>query len=252
MAELPFFKQKQYEFAAHIRNPETNPRPADVEARRMNIYTELFYNNIEGFISDGFPVLRSIFTDENWHKMVRNFMEHHHCKTPYFLEISEEFLDYLQNEHKQQEHDPDWMLELAHYEWVELALSVQEEEPDYSVIDENGDLLDKHPLISPLAWCLNYNYPVHMIGPEHLPEQPEATHLVVYRKADDEITFLSINPVTARLLDLLDSDENITGQQALEQIAAELQHPQPETVVQGGAEIMKDLLHRGILLGIAK
>lgn len=42
MPDLPLFKKTQYEFAAHIRDPQLNPKPADVEARRMNIYTDLF------------------------------------------------------------------------------------------------------------------------------------------------------------------------------------------------------------------
>ncbi|MCW9031410.1 MAG: DNA-binding domain-containing protein, partial [Gammaproteobacteria bacterium] len=49
----------QYEFAAHIRNPALNQKPADIEARRMKIYNELFYNNIEDFIANTYPVLKS-------------------------------------------------------------------------------------------------------------------------------------------------------------------------------------------------
>ena len=37
----------QNEFMAHIRKPNTNPCPADVEDRRMAIYRELFFNNIK-------------------------------------------------------------------------------------------------------------------------------------------------------------------------------------------------------------
>ncbi len=54
------FIQQQYDFAAHIRNPEQNPAPAGIEDRRMGIYRELFYNNVEGFLSNGFPVLAGI------------------------------------------------------------------------------------------------------------------------------------------------------------------------------------------------
>ena len=45
-SEIPKFKQIQYEFAAHIRNPSDNPRPSEIETRRMKIYNDLFYNNI--------------------------------------------------------------------------------------------------------------------------------------------------------------------------------------------------------------
>ena len=72
------FKKHQYEFTAHIRDPEKNAMPDGIEDRRMKIYRELLYNNIEGFISSGFPVIREIYSDENWHKMVRDFF----CQSP--------------------------------------------------------------------------------------------------------------------------------------------------------------------------
>ena len=38
MAELPDYQQKQYAFAAHIRDPENIPPPEGIEDRRMAIY----------------------------------------------------------------------------------------------------------------------------------------------------------------------------------------------------------------------
>ena len=37
-------------FAAHIRDPENQAGPAGVEDRRMDIYRQLFFNNISIFI----------------------------------------------------------------------------------------------------------------------------------------------------------------------------------------------------------
>jgi hypothetical protein len=251
MSNTPAFKKQQYEFAANIRDPEKNPAPADIEDRRMAIYRDLFYNNIEGFISGGFPVLRQLYSDEDWHRMVRDFIAHHQSHSPYFLEISQEFLKYLQNERAPQPCDPPFLLELAHYEWVELALSVAEDILDISTVDPNADLLAKHPVISPLAWVLAYQWPVHQISPEFRPaEAPEqATHIVVYRDRKDTVRFVLINPVTARLLYLLEQDEILCGNDALKQIANEMQHPNPQIVIQGGLQAMEQLKGQGIILG---
>jgi hypothetical protein len=67
MESLPEFTRRQYAFAAHIRDPEHQPAPDDIEDRRMQIYRELFYNNVEGFLSGTFPVLRKIHSDGDWH-----------------------------------------------------------------------------------------------------------------------------------------------------------------------------------------
>ena len=44
------FIEVQQAFMAHIRNPEHNAKPEDVSERRIKIYNELFFNNIEGFV----------------------------------------------------------------------------------------------------------------------------------------------------------------------------------------------------------
>ena len=252
MAEQAAFIRKQYEFAAHIRNPDTHHCPDDVEARRMKIYNELFYNNVEDFMSSAYPVLRAIHDDDRWHRLIRDYFHSHKAKTPLFPEMPREFLYYLQHERGDQQNDYPFMLELAHYEWAELALSLSEQEAELSNIDVHGDLLLGCPVLSPLAWPRSYRWPVHQIGPDYLPEQPaeSAVHLLLYRDAGDEVHFLELNPVTARLLNLIEQQTLPTGRAMLQKIAAELNHPAPDLVIQGGLAIMQDLMQRHVILGV--
>ena len=53
-------------------------------------------------------------------------MREHRCRTPYFSQLGEEFIGWLQDGYRAEEGDPPFLLELAHYEWVELALSLAE------------------------------------------------------------------------------------------------------------------------------
>jgi hypothetical protein len=248
---LPAFKKHQFDFTAHIRDPEKNRMPAGIEDRRMQIYRDLLYNNVEGFIASGFPVIREIYDDQSWHRMVRDFFANHQCRSPYFLEISEEFIDYLQNERVPQAEDPAGLIELAHYEWVELALNVSEAIVCMDGINANGDLLLQRPVFSPLAWPLVYQYPVQTMGrdslPAAVPEQP--TYLVVYRNRNDQVRFLEINTVTARLISLLQENESRTGLDAIQQIAGEMNHPNPDVVKQGGLTALQELQQLGIILG---
>ena len=124
MAESRDFRETQYAFARHIRDPEQNPAPTDAEDRRMAIYRELFFNNLRNLISQTFPVLRKLYSKEKWESFIRQFMARHESATPYFLEIPKEFLQFLQDEYEPDDSDFPFLYELAHYEWVELALSV--------------------------------------------------------------------------------------------------------------------------------
>lgn len=219
----------------------------------MKIYRELFYNNVEDFIASTYPVLRQIMPDERWHAMIRDYFAHHLSHTPLFPEMPCEFLKYLEHERKAQPDDPPFMLELAHYEWVELALSLLDEKIDDIQIDIHGDLLERKPVISPLAWPLSYRFPVHKISPAFQPGEAGGmqTHLIVYRDAGFDMHFVEINPVTARLLQLIDGNDNQSGRMLLQQIAAELNHPQPDIVIQGGMRILDDLKKRAVILGVS-
>ena len=251
MSETSSFKDLQYQFASHLRNPAQTPSPEGIEDRRMQIYRDLFYNNVEGFISGGFPVLRSLTSDEKWHRMVRDFFSRYRCQSPYFLEISQEFLNYLQQSRAPEVDDYPFMQELAHYEWIELAADTDADEIPDSGFNPNGNLMQGRPVISPLAYVLSYQFPVHRISVEYIPSEPSpvATFLIVYRDQLDEVRFMEINAVTAQLLMLLEQTPDFTGEQAVHAVADDLPHLSREIVLNGGEEALKQLRASGILLG---
>ncbi|MFT5132626.1 MAG: hypothetical protein ACI9SC_001093 [Gammaproteobacteria bacterium] len=245
------FKDIQYQFTAHIRDPENCSPPADIEDRRMQIYRDLLFNNVEDFLANSFPVLRKIMPKPGWHALIRDYFKIHQARTPLFPKMSQEFLQYLDQERELQSDDFPFMKELAHYEWLELAIFIDSRDLNMSGIDASGDLLRGIPLLSPLAWPFAYQYPVHKISPDYLPiEAPtQATYLVVYRGHDDEVGFLELNPVSARLIEHLQADLSQSGQQILEDIASELQHPDPQVVIDGGFAILQSMREKDIILG---
>jgi len=248
------FQEIQRAFAGHIRDPESHPAPPGVEDRRMEIYRQLFFNNVSQLLSRTFPVLFKILGDEKWKRMIRDYFSRHESHTPLFLEMPREFLQYLEQEREETESDPPFAYELAHYEWVELALSIDEREPDLEAVDADGDLLEGMPEISPLVWSVQYRFPVHRISPAYQPSEPSdsPTHLVIYRDGDGRIGFLEVNAVTARLIEMLVEGDVESGRAALLKIAEELDHPRPDTVVEGGLAILEDLRRRGAILGTLK
>ena len=243
------FRDTQLAFAAHIRHPKQNPPPVGIEDRRLAIYRDLFYNNIESFLASGFPVLKSILVATHWHAMVRDFIHRHQSHSPYFLDISKEFLSYLQTERQTQPDDPDFMLELAHYEWVELALDISTLEIPAKRAPV-GNLIDNIPLISPTAWRFVYQYPVHKLGPSYQPaaSQAETAALIIYRNRDLHIGFMESNVLTIRLLDIIEPQQ-CSGREAIVKLAREIDHLEPDNLVEFGADILWQLYHREIISG---
>lgn len=247
-ALLPF-QRTQLAFAAHIRDPERHPAPTDVQPARMRTYRELFFNTMESFIESGFPVLRSILEERHWESLVHDFFARHRSRTPYFSGIPEEFLDYLQSERGVREEDPPFLLELAHYEWVELALSIAEGEAPQENAALTGDPLACDLELSELAWPLAYRFPVQRICRDFQPaEAPaEPTHLGVYRDRQDRVRFLELNAVTYRLLQILQQQGGCPAAECLGQIARELGTADSDAVLLHGAVILRDLAERGLI-----
>lgn len=241
----------QTRFAAHIRDPQSTAAPDGIEDRRMAIYRDLFFNNIKNFLSSNFPVLKSLYEDEAWTVLCRDFYSDYRCHTPLFPEIPREFLKYLQDHRPGHENDPPFMLELAHYEWVELGLALEESDPDEIKVDADGDLLQGIPVLSPLAWPLSYKFPVHRICPQFQPsEEPaESTHLLAWRQSDFTVKFMQLNTLSLLLLEKMKEEPDQSGLELLTTIAGIINHPKPEVVIEGGADLLKDLKKKEVILG---
>jgi hypothetical protein len=238
----PDFIQQQYAFTAHIRNPAESPRPDGIEERRMKIYRELFFNNVEGLLSGTFPVLRGLLEGEQWLRLIRDYFSQHQAHTPLFTQMPREFLRYLEEEREPKADDPAFLWELAHYEWVELALAIDTRDITAHPEASREDLLNKVAQVSPLAWFLAYQFPVQQIcqdfQPNEVPEQ--ATYLLVYRDVEYNVGFLELNPISAHLMATLTQNDNQqTGQVILQDMATQMQHPNPELVIQGGLDILQ-------------
>jgi hypothetical protein len=218
----------------------------------MRIYRELFYNNIESLLANNFPVIRRLLGDTRWHALVRDFYREHRSLTPLFPEIGRELLRYLEERGARGDADPPFLLELAHYEWIELALSLDEATFAAVPHDPEGDLLDGVPLPSPLAWPLAYVWPVAQLRADFQPETPPAqpTFLLIVRDRHDQVQFKTIDALGFQLMQSLHENEaGHNGRELLESLARRLQVPDLAAFVEAGARLLEQLRARDAVLG---
>ncbi|MGH8173259.1 MAG: HvfC family RiPP maturation protein [Rhodanobacteraceae bacterium] len=243
-------QELQQAFAAHLRDPAGAIRPTGIEPRRMSVYTELFFNNIEGLITANFPVIRSLYADDAWRELVRAFYRDHRCHTPLFTDIAREFIRYLETRAENGIDDAPFLVELAHYEYSELALSLDESDLSTIPHDPAGDVVDGIPLASPVARVLGYRFPVHRIRadfrPSEAPAQP--TLILLSRGRDDELRFLEIDPLTALLFERLQQNTTASGRACLNALLADLGRDD-DAVRESGLSILRRLHEREALLG---
>jgi len=254
---IPSFQQYQQEFTAYLRDPVNRQRPKNVAPKRMNVYKELIFNNLFESVSACFPVAQKVIGKRAWLKLVRRFFCDHSSNTPIFRQIPEEFLSYLTSINCSDEPNlPPYLESLCHYEWVELLVTTMVNPTDgllshHRTINLTGDLLENQPAFTPTMQLLNYEYAVQKISPRYKPTDKVNTQLLVYRNADDAVNFIELNPITYRLIKLL-QEKGTTSKCALNMIANELDLLQAGSVILFGLDILEALRNQGVILGVYK
>ena len=178
-------------------------------------------------------MLMELFSKDQQTELVRDFFINHACHSPYFLKISEEFLEYLL--HCQLDFLPEFAYQLAHWEWMELYADVYQNSREQTVISE-VDFEKGAISIIESAWCQAYDYPVHQISADN-PCQAATSYLMVYRNQQLDVSFIELNPLSAMLFQRLQENQGLTAEAILQGIARQ-QNMDVNQVVQGGRQIL--------------
>lgn len=242
-------REQQFALTRHLRDPAAAPTPGGWEERRLQVYRDLLFNNISTLLAGNFPVIRSLYGDD-WPTLVRTFYRDHRSQTPLFPEIGREFLRFVE---ARPELGPPFLAELAHYEWVELALQISEARIDSVAHVPDGELLDGVPVLSPLAWPLAYTWPVHRLGPEYRPDAPPPapTLLLLRREPDGSVRFSELSPLAFRLVQRLGESPTLTGRAQLVALAAEAGASDADAFIAQGQPLLAQLRASGVVLGTA-
>lgn len=240
----PDFQRYQQQFTRYLRDPRNNKPPQGANRARMRVYAEVVFNSVFGSVSACYPVCQKMLGKRKWHQLVRAFFKEYSADTPIFREIPAEFLAYLQ----QLSDLPPYLTALAHYEWMELAVSsLWCEMP---LFNSDGDILHGIPVLNPVLRMVQYAYPVHLISPRMRPETPasQAYIYLIYRDAAQQVKFMQINAATQQLVQLL-QPQTASGWSVLAQLASCFPQFSPEQVEQFAGQTIAMLKDEGVILG---
>jgi uncharacterized protein len=201
MTSIPAFQELQRQFLAHLRNPGQQPLPAGFDQQGSAIYVDLLYNKFNDSLTTCFPVSHALLGKMAWQKLLKDFIAEHRCLSPYYRQIPDEFVQYLQNENHVTDDLP-FLAELAHFEWIELVLSIAEAEPIVTETLSDNQLMEAVLVFVPVIKLLHYVWLVQQINRTHQPDEPPsvATHILGFRDAADQVRFIALNPATASLV----------------------------------------------------
>ncbi len=254
---MPEFQKYQHQFVDYLRNPLKNEVLPESLPQKSSIYAKLLYSKIEGSLDNCFPISCQLLGSALWKQLIQLFIRDHRCKSPLYREIPDEFVDYLMNEQTQLKL-PAFIVELAHYEWMELVLETIK--PSYSAafFAIKNDLLTVIPVLNPVLHILHYNYPVQNITASDPywkswdtrlePYTQESIILAGLRDNDDNIHFIELNAVTARLIELMQQGGS-TAEQVLLELAAEMHYGDHKSILPFGSETLQQFEQQHIIIG---
>ncbi|MGE3771726.1 MAG: DUF2063 domain-containing protein [Gammaproteobacteria bacterium] len=246
----PEFVRLQHAFTRHLRDPARFPPPPGLPPHRLEVYSNAVYVNVERFMRDNFPRVRELYEEDDWHALVRDYLVRHRSDTPLFAELLDEFLAYLDVE-REVASDPPYLYELAHFDWLENAVAIDETSLDAIACLADGDLLHDRLVINPVHRLVRYAWPVHAIGPAFRPAAAPArpTWLLAFRDRAGNFGVLDLNEVAVRLFEGIAAPGAPSAAAILRDLATELAHPDPATVVRGGLQLLERWRAREVILG---
>lgn len=213
-------KKFQSEFGDYLRSQRQSDDDS-VPNRVGKIYQDLIFNNVCGFLNQCFPICKRILGDD-WRTLCLYFFQRYPTHSPYFTEIPMQFVEFLSqlsddefdktawsdeltlSDDKIIQFIPQYLPELAHYEWLELYVETLPNAPNKLILDDGQTYFLNHSIQNHY-----YHYPVQNIGGEQngTIEQTD-TCLVVLRK-NDRVKFVEVNVLTHLFLDFLQNSEQV-------------------------------------------
>jgi len=193
------FSETPEAFAAARGLDAADQRAFARHQRRLLVYRELVQGALEDPLPDCFPYTHQILDEAGaWADCVQAFIAARAVQSPYFRDINPTFVAWLAESGWGQERWP-FLLQLAHYEYIELDVLRWPEAPSREGLGDTPGA-DLRVAFDGAFRNLAYQWRVH----ESTEEAPVPTggpaHLVCYRDRDLGFETLEVDPHTSAFL----------------------------------------------------
>lgn len=200
-------KEQLRALSAHLRDPDHSPCPESFDSQAASLYRELLVANFDAALRACFPLWIRCLGESFYMHWRDAFIAEHACRSPFFRQIPDEFMAYLNLHQAQLRQTLPYAPELAHLEWLELALGVAEAEgcrenrEDIEAADPWTGALQ----LNPVHALVQYAYPVQqlLLQPDFSAAptlDPQAVSLYLYRDRDDIVQMLEPDALSLHLL----------------------------------------------------
>jgi uncharacterized protein len=164
---------------------------------RLEIYRTHVYKGIKAFLRRAYPITEDALGDLLFDQLVRDFMREHKAQSPQVTRMMGELYTYAKRvDYATRMHRP-WLLDLLHFEWIEIEVHRMEDRPAPHWKEE-GDLWTDPLILNPHHRLDRYSYPVFRVHPSEFDGRQGTYFLFTYRHPEVlNVRFLEVTPLQA-------------------------------------------------------
>lgn len=209
---------------------------------RWRRYRAMVRGRFAEILGDALPRTRRALGDPLFDEVLAGFLEGGMPRTRYVREVSLEFVEYLVGEGSAVfARAPFWLEDIARYEAARMECLIAPDAPDEPVRDFE---MERPPLMAPWCRLLVTGHSVQLDPPRVV-----RSALLVYREGPTGgAQVLTLNPVAESLVRrFIAGDRSVS--EAVSAVLAERKEHATQAFAEALAELLGDLMDRGILLG---
>lgn len=181
----------QAALADHVRDPALPP-PAGMAPERLAVYTRLVRNNLAGFLDRCFSDSSTFVAPEQWQHWQARFLIDARPESPWFNDIPEAFLHYLQGL-PENRRPPDAVLAMMDFETALLHAET-------AIQPDSGSLWDAHSLLAWAPAARLQSYPCDFIGSRLARIEETPCHALSWRDRNGDVCYCTVEGVDLFLL----------------------------------------------------
>jgi len=210
----------------------------------LNQYRRLVFNIISDALGTSYPISAKKVGADDWEQLVDDFFSNYPCSSAQIWSMPYELITYLESDEHPIKLKFPWLMELLHFEWLEVEIFCDEDEEVHA--EKSTEVLNEKLVINPTLRLEHFTFPVHKAI--ELKEQGDY-YLLAYRSSEnDKVYFEEITGFLALVIHQIANTELILRDILIES-GKKLGITDEHVLLQEGKVFAEKMLQKTVFLG---
>ena len=240
-------RAQQEGYASLAVDPRDGAALKAADTRRIHVYRGLVRSTIRGGIKAQLELTVAHLGEEHFERTLDAFCSTELPRSRLFRDVPYELARWACPRWRDDPALPPWIADLARWELLEFDVYTAERQSRDDVLDSEPTA-DQSIAFDGSARLGRFDWTVHQIEGSEEPTSKKVA-LLCYRDNDGDLRKMDLTPIALSLLEAL-MFEGMALAEAVQTACAANDHPIDQKVIDGTSQVLEDLSHRGVVLGV--